>query len=241
MLFLSNLSEYTDPNPNKDILALIKNNFGLPWWSGEQGNDFLNKAFFLALGVNKLQVQFLILDFIVISIIYVYLDYFSYAIYQDSDEDMKKIVDEQLKRNKQQNEEGLFVDDNNNADGNNNNNNKQEHNSKLKFYSLTGKKKLLRCVQNLQPEEFNTHKVNLQYTFNIDIGEYSKFKETFLYHGRDKLKEIEEEDQSFEVAERNSLQYRLQMKRRNMNKFIKGEKKSKQSKLFKSIKSLFYM
>ena len=241
LLFLSNLSEYTDPNPNKDILALIKNNFGLPWWSGEQGNNFLNKAFFLALGVNKLQVQFLILDFIVISIIYVYLDYFSYAIYQDSDEDMKKIVDEQLKRNKQQNEEGLFVDDNNNADGNNNNNNKQEHNSKLKFYSLTGKKKLLRCVQNLQPEEFNTHKVNLQYTFNIDIGEYSKFKETFLYHGRDKLKEIEEEDQSFEVAERNSLQYRLQMKRRNMNKFIKGEKKSKQSKLFKSIKSLFYM
>ena len=40
----------------------------------------------------------------------------------------------------------VFVDDNNNADGNNNNNNKQEHNSKLKFYSLTGKKKLLRLL-----------------------------------------------------------------------------------------------
>ena len=250
MLFLSNLSVHTDPNPDEDILHLIKDNFGLPWWDGDHSNEFLNKAFFLALGVNRLQVQFLTLDFIVISIIYVYLDYFSYAIYQDSDEDMKKIVDEQLRRNRDQTDECLLMDDNDNVEGINNDNDnsnkqlnedKEKSKSKLKFYSLTGKKKLLRCVQNLQPEEFDNHKVNLQYTFNIDIGEYSKFKETFLYHGRDKLKEIEEEDQSYEIAERNSLQYRLQMKRRNMNKFIKGEKKSKQSKLFKSIKTAFYL
>ena len=79
MIFVSNICLQTDPAPDKDILQKINEVLSLPWY--KKYTDDRN-AFFLGLGVNRKQINLMWMDYIEAIIIYIYLDFFSYSIYQ---------------------------------------------------------------------------------------------------------------------------------------------------------------
>ena len=81
LCFLSNLNpKITDRDYDDDILDLIKIKIGFPWYQ-----NVLNEkiGFFMGVGVSLSQVHLLWLEYIQIVIIFLYLDMFSYSIYQD--------------------------------------------------------------------------------------------------------------------------------------------------------------
>ena len=78
VIFISNIKKEIDPTPDEFILKIINEKFGIPWYK-----DSHKMGFFFGLGVAKSQINFIWMDFIEIVIIYIYLDYFSYSIYQD--------------------------------------------------------------------------------------------------------------------------------------------------------------
>ena len=79
-IFVSNLQKSTDPNPDRDI-DILEKTFVLPWY--EYYGMKNERAFFFGLGVCKSQIYMIWMDFIEVVIIYIYLDYFSYSIYQE--------------------------------------------------------------------------------------------------------------------------------------------------------------
>ena len=80
VVFVSNINPMTDPTPDKEILNLISETFNIPWYKGD-----LKYGFFYGLGTSKTQIKLLWMDFVDIVLLYIYIDYFSYCIYQDSD------------------------------------------------------------------------------------------------------------------------------------------------------------
>ena len=84
IIFISNINEDIDPSP-ENTLDVIKVTLNIPWYQ----NIFSLKTnsqkigFFLGLGVTSSQIKSIWLDFIEVVIIYIYLDYFSYSIYQN--------------------------------------------------------------------------------------------------------------------------------------------------------------
>ena len=91
IIYLSNISEKTCPHPNIDLLIILKNKLNIPWYnkySNEENKyDFFfgedKYAFFFGFGVNKTQILLILLEFVQVIVIYIYLDFFSYSIYQD--------------------------------------------------------------------------------------------------------------------------------------------------------------
>ena len=79
-IFVSNISMETDPGQSKRILSLINESLNIPWYP--KYTDDKN-GFFLGLGVNKMQINLMWMDYIEAIIIYIYLTYFSYSIYQN--------------------------------------------------------------------------------------------------------------------------------------------------------------
>ena len=79
IIFISNITEEIDPSPDKELLDIIQKTLNLPWYN----NDEINLGFFLGLGVTSSQVKLIWMDFIEVVVIYIYLNYFSYSIYQD--------------------------------------------------------------------------------------------------------------------------------------------------------------
>ena len=80
LIFISNLKEETDPSKNKEMLVIIKNTLDIPWYDKFTDDE---NGFFFGLGVNSMQINIIWIDFVEIILIYIYLDYFSYSIYQD--------------------------------------------------------------------------------------------------------------------------------------------------------------
>ena len=82
IIYISNISEKTCPDLNLDLLELLKNQLNIPWYNNylELEDKF---AFFYGFGVNKTQVLLILLEFVQVMVIYIYLDFFSYSIYQD--------------------------------------------------------------------------------------------------------------------------------------------------------------
>ena len=78
IIFISNIKEEIDPTPDIKILDVIKQRLKIPWYKKSE-----KMGFFFGLGVTKSQINLIWMDFIEIVIIYIYLDYFSYSIYQD--------------------------------------------------------------------------------------------------------------------------------------------------------------
>ena len=78
IIFISNIKEEIDPTPDKEILEVIKQKLNIPWYQKSE-----KVGFFLGLGIVKSQVNLLWMEFAEIIIIYIYLDYFSYSIYQE--------------------------------------------------------------------------------------------------------------------------------------------------------------
>ena len=91
IIFVSNLHLNTDPNPDKDAINIMNNRFHIPWYKKNGNNTYepiINisdqKAFFFGFGVSHSQINLIWMDFIEVVIIYIYLDYFSYSIYQEN-------------------------------------------------------------------------------------------------------------------------------------------------------------
>ena len=83
-LFLSNLSYKIDPNCDVEMLILLKDTLSIPWYEKVFNEDnTLKFSYFLGLGANKLQIKLLFIEFVLIIVIYLYLEYFAYSIYQD--------------------------------------------------------------------------------------------------------------------------------------------------------------
>ena len=82
IIYITNISEDTNPKINQDLLTILKDKLNIPWYINNY-NIEKKYAFFYGLGVNKIQSGLLLLEYILIIIIYIYLDYFSFSIYQD--------------------------------------------------------------------------------------------------------------------------------------------------------------
>ena len=93
ILFVSNLNKKTDPNPDEELILIMDKTFNIPWYkknnyTGSYTEPIINikdeNAFFFGLGVSHSQINLIWMDFIEVVIIYIYLDYFSYSIYQEA-------------------------------------------------------------------------------------------------------------------------------------------------------------
>ena len=80
-IFVSNLQKSTDPSPDDSIINIMSDNLVLPWYKYYDIQD--ERAFFFGLGVCHSQINLIWMDFIEVVIIFIYLDYFSYSIYQE--------------------------------------------------------------------------------------------------------------------------------------------------------------
>ena len=80
LIFISNINQSTDPTPNLEVLTILKDTLNIPWYTGD-----LKYGFFYGFGTSKSQINLIWMDFIDIIILYIYIDYFSYCIYQDSE------------------------------------------------------------------------------------------------------------------------------------------------------------
>ena len=83
ILFASNIQRSTDPYPDIEILIDMNEQFNIPWYKNGKLNLDDKMGFFLGLGASRSQINLIWMEFIEIIIIYVYLDYFSYSIYQE--------------------------------------------------------------------------------------------------------------------------------------------------------------
>ena len=81
IIFVTNIKYETDPGKTEDILNIIKNTLNIPWYV--KYTDDKN-GFFFGCGVNRIQINLMWMDYIEIIIIYIYLEYFSYSLYQDT-------------------------------------------------------------------------------------------------------------------------------------------------------------
>ncbi len=83
-LFLSNLSDKIDPNSDDDMLSILNKTLSIPWVQKVfNENNTLKYSYFFGLGANKLQIKLLFIEFVLIIVIYLFLEYFSYSIFQD--------------------------------------------------------------------------------------------------------------------------------------------------------------
>ena len=79
-IFVSNIRMETDPGKSEEILDIISKTLKIPWY--KKYTDDKN-GFFLGLGVNRMQINLMWMDYVETIIIYIYLSYFTYSIYQD--------------------------------------------------------------------------------------------------------------------------------------------------------------
>ena len=80
IIIFSNLNKNTSPSPNKIMLDLIGKTLHIPWYKGN-----IKYGFFYGVGASQSQIYLICIDLLDIIVLYIYLDYFSYCIYEDSD------------------------------------------------------------------------------------------------------------------------------------------------------------
>ena len=68
--------------------------FNVPWYKHGRVQLDDKIAYFFGLGAAKSQINLIWMEFIEIVIIYIYLDYFSYSIYQDEVNTIRSAEDE---------------------------------------------------------------------------------------------------------------------------------------------------
>ena len=82
IIYITNISDKTCPRPNDELLALLEEKLSIPLYKNKF--DLSDKyAFFFGFGVNQIQTALILLEFVQVMAIYIYLDFFSYSIYQD--------------------------------------------------------------------------------------------------------------------------------------------------------------
>ena len=80
IFFVTNINIETDPGSSTKILNIMEPLLNIPWYK-KYTND--KNGFFLGLGVNRMQINTMWIDYIETIFIYIYLYYFTYSIYQD--------------------------------------------------------------------------------------------------------------------------------------------------------------
>ena len=83
ILFVSNIQRSTEPNPDIEILRELNRKFNVPWYKHGRFEMGDKMGYFLGVGASKSQINLIWMEFIEIILIYIYLDYFSYSIYQE--------------------------------------------------------------------------------------------------------------------------------------------------------------
>ena len=82
IIYVSNISDKTCPRDNYQILQILKDKLNIPWYDNHLNLED-KYAFFFGFGVNEIQTALILLEFVQVMVIYIYLDFFSYSIYQD--------------------------------------------------------------------------------------------------------------------------------------------------------------
>ena len=77
LVFVTNISYYTNPFSNNEVVRYITKRFKIPW-SSYIGYRW---ATFFSLGTNRYQIRSLWVDVTIILVLYFYLEFFSYSIY----------------------------------------------------------------------------------------------------------------------------------------------------------------
>ena len=79
-IFVSNIRMETDPGKSEKMISIINSTLDIPWYTIYTDDK---NGFFFGLGVNRMQINLMWMDYIETIIIYIYLSFFSYSIYQD--------------------------------------------------------------------------------------------------------------------------------------------------------------
>ena len=82
IIYVTNISEETSPRPKLNILNILSNKLNIPWYKNDLNID-KKYAFFYGFGINKTQNGLLLLEYIQVIALYIYLNFFSFSIYQD--------------------------------------------------------------------------------------------------------------------------------------------------------------
>ena len=178
--FISNLDEGTDPTPDKDILNVINNRLNIPWFSKYFS---YKQGFFLGMGVIRTQIVQIWMDFVLIVIMYIYLDYFSYSIYQDA-------------KNKGNKNKGINKINYKNLNSN------SRFNLCLRHMSNTRFKKCNDCMKyNLDIDlgDFNDFRNKILLESSEEVDKKNKKEQIKESYNNDILPEIKEEDEKYSI------------------------------------------
>jgi hypothetical protein len=80
VVFISNINIDTDPHKSIEMLELIRNDLGLPWYKNHFNDGW---AFYLSLGINSYQLTTLWAEFCVLIFCFFYLDNYCYSLYNN--------------------------------------------------------------------------------------------------------------------------------------------------------------
>ena len=85
LIFVTNISYYTNPFINNEVMIYITEIIKLPW----SRNIGYRWSTFFSLGTNRFQIKSLWIDVTIILILYFYLEFFSYSIYIKNNQNKK--------------------------------------------------------------------------------------------------------------------------------------------------------
>ena len=86
VIFLSNLTEEINPKDDeedKDIFQKINDTFSIPWYESALGHNYIKHSVVLGLGIYDSQLNLIWVEYILIFLIYIYLYYFCYSIFNN--------------------------------------------------------------------------------------------------------------------------------------------------------------
>ena len=90
ILFVTNIQKSIIPREtDEEIFKIIKEHLGIPWL---QSKDYIILSFIFGIGVDKNQTNTIYYEYLLIAIIYIYLDNFSYNLYNETDSNNRFIV-----------------------------------------------------------------------------------------------------------------------------------------------------
>ena len=90
IVFLSNINEKIDPNCDINTLKIINETLHIPWYEKTLGDNYIRHSVLLGLGINTFQLRLIWIEYSLIFLIYVYLYYFCYTIFNNRFMELKE-------------------------------------------------------------------------------------------------------------------------------------------------------
>ena len=156
IFFVTNMTEKTDPQFDKEMISLIEKVLYCPWFKKifEYFNlkNYYFWGFFFGIGVDKNQINSIWFEFILVVFIYIYLDLFSFSIYQN-------VI------NTGQRSDGV---------------------DKINYFYLSKKKKIVDCIKGMDNNDFTEYKNCMKKNNKIKIKkDIENFKKKFFIIKKD--------------------------------------------------------